>query len=126
MHSLMVKRDFIASHFLIGGDWGEENHPHSHHYDLQLILKAKELDRHEYLVDILEVEAQLGQLIGRYKDTLLNDSPAFAGRNPSIELFSKILCASLAEKIGDPRICSFQVILWETDSAWAGYEILRP
>jgi 6-pyruvoyltetrahydropterin/6-carboxytetrahydropterin synthase len=126
MHSLMVKKDFIASHFLIGGDWGDENYPHSHHYDLELILKAKALNQHEYLVDIVEVESQLGKLIGRFKDKLLNDSPDFGGRNPSIELFSKILCTHLAEKLGDPRICSFQVILWETDSAWAGYEILKP
>jgi hypothetical protein len=28
MYKLCVHRDFIASHFLIGGDWGYENFPY--------------------------------------------------------------------------------------------------
>ena len=32
MYTLGIKRDFIARHFLIGGDWGAENLPNSHHY----------------------------------------------------------------------------------------------
>ena len=30
MYTVSVKRDFIARHFLIGGDWGRENEPHAH------------------------------------------------------------------------------------------------
>ena len=32
MYTLAVKRDFIAQHFLVGGDWGEENENHAHQY----------------------------------------------------------------------------------------------
>jgi hypothetical protein len=32
MYTVAVKRDFIASHFLVGGDWGSENERHAHHY----------------------------------------------------------------------------------------------
>ena len=52
MYTLGVRRDFIARHFLIGGDWGPENFPNSHHYILELQLEGRELDQHGYLVDI--------------------------------------------------------------------------
>ena len=41
MYTLAVRRDFIARHFLIGGDWGAENFPNSHHYVLELQLEGK-------------------------------------------------------------------------------------
>ena len=56
MYTLAVRRDFIARHFLIGGDWGPENNPNSHHYVLELRLKGQELDQHGYLCDIVDVE----------------------------------------------------------------------
>ena len=125
MHSLMVKKDFIASHFLIGGDWGAENLPHAHRHVLELVLEGKTLDRHNYLVDIVEVEHLLEESIGRYRNRLLNDMESFGGGNPSIELFSKILCTELSDRIRDPSIAKIRVVLWEHESAWAAYEIAR-
>ena len=121
----MVKKEFIASHYLIGGDWGNENLPHSHHYVLELVLGGQTLDGHNYLVDIVEVEKELGSLVLRYKDKLINDLPEFQGQNPSIELFSRILCSSIAERIADKRISSIAVTLWEHESAWARFDISR-
>ncbi len=126
MHSLMVRKDFIASHYLIGGDWGKECEPHAHRYVLDLVLEGRTLDSNNYLVDILRVEEILGSVIARYRDRLLNDLPEFEGQNPSIELFSKFLAERLSEGIGDPRITSLGVTLWETESAWARYQMPRP
>lgn len=125
MFTLGVKRDFIARHFLIGGDWGEENFPNSHHYVLELQLKGKELDGHGYLVDIVEVERCLDETIGHYKEKMLNELPEFKGLNPSLEHFVRILADSLNEKIRTPNIIALKVILWENDSAWASYKISR-
>ena len=77
-----VRRDFIARHFLIGGDWGPENFPNSHHYVLELQLQAAELDGHGYLVDIVEVSNHLDELIAYYGEKMLNDLPEFEGLNP--------------------------------------------
>ena len=59
MYTLAVQRDFVAQHFLIGGDWGSENEWHSHHYRLEVVLEGAELDEHGYLVDIVDVEGNL-------------------------------------------------------------------
>lgn len=125
MYTLGVKRNFIARHFLIGGDWGPENFPNSHHYVLELQLEGKELDQHGYLVDLVDVEKHLNEVIGQYKEQMLNDCPAFAGLNPSIEHFARILAMSLSERITAKSISAVKVVLWENESAWAAYRVER-
>jgi 6-pyruvoyltetrahydropterin/6-carboxytetrahydropterin synthase len=125
MYTLAVRRNFIARHYLIGGDWGPENYPNSHHYLLELQLSGRELDRHGYLVDITEVEKNLDQIIDHYKEQMLNELPEFAGLNPSIEHFARILATSLNERLQPPGLAGLKVVLWENDSAWTSYEIQR-
>ncbi len=125
MYSVAVRRDFLAQHFLQGGDWGNENHPHSHHYILELILEGAELDEHGYLVDICEIESHLDTLIERYRDKLLNDFSEFEGLNPSIERFSRLLHERLSRQIAATNIVSITVKLWENDQAWAAYTETR-
>ncbi len=125
MYTLAVKRDFIAQHALIGGDWGAENLCHSHHYVLELQLEGAELDQHGYLVDILDVESQLGDVIVRYRDHFLNDFPEFAHLNPSLERFARILCETLSSAITAPNLQTMRVVLWENEIAWASYEVGR-
>jgi 6-pyruvoyltetrahydropterin/6-carboxytetrahydropterin synthase len=125
MYTLGVKRDFIARHFLIGGDWGPENDPNSHHYVLELQLEGAELDQHGYLVDIVEVDKQLDDIVKYYKEQMLNDKPEFEGLNPSLEHFSRILAITLSDRIQGDNITSLRVVLWENDFAWAAYHIQR-
>jgi 6-pyruvoyltetrahydropterin/6-carboxytetrahydropterin synthase len=125
MYELGIKRDFIAKHFLIGGDWGPENLPNSHHYVLELRLEGRELDQHGYLVDIVDVNQHLDEIVNYYKDQMLNEKPEFAGLNPSIENFARILVTSLSERIEAQNISEIKVVLWENESAWAAYELHR-
>jgi 6-pyruvoyltetrahydropterin/6-carboxytetrahydropterin synthase len=125
MYTLAVRRDFIARHFLIGGDWGLENYPNSHHYVLELQLSGAELDQHGYLCDIVEVEKHLDELVAYYRDQMLNEKAEFEGLNPSIEHFARILAVTLNERIAAPNVISLKVILWENESAWAAYSVDR-
>ena len=123
MYTLAVKRDFVAQHFLVGGDWGEENFKHSHHYALELLLKGEKLDQHGYLVDIVDVEKGLESLVARYKDKTLNDLPEFEGLNPSIEHFTRIVAQKLREQLSLEHLSSLDVKIWENDIAWASYTL---
>lgn len=126
MYTVAVSRSFVAQHFLIGGDWGPENQKHSHHYRVELQLLGDRLDQHGFLVDIVDIEKQLDSQVSYYKDQTLNDLPEFAGLNPSIEHFARILCTALSGCIPDPRIRELRIRLWENEIAWAGYSIARP
>ena len=123
MYTLAVRRDFVAQHFLIGGDWGPENQWHSHHYVLELQLEGDTLDRHGYLVDIVNVEAALEEVVAHYKDKTLNELPEFAGLNPSIEHFSRIVCHRLAERVRADNLTTVAVRIWENDIAWTSYRM---
>ena len=120
MYQLAITRDFIARHFLVGGDWGAENQEHSHHYRAEVIVEGQQLDQHGYLIDIVALDAALLDIIGGYADRVLNQQPAFAGLNPSIEHFSRILWEALRETVGLPGR-KLTVKLWENDRDWAAY-----
>jgi len=121
MYTVAVSRDFVAQHFLIGGDWGAENEPHSHHYRVEVQLEGASLDAHGYLVDIVDIETQLEALVAHYRDQTLNDLPEFQGLNPSIEHFSRIFCRSLSDRIQAPNLSTITLKMWENEIAWAAY-----
>jgi 6-pyruvoyltetrahydropterin/6-carboxytetrahydropterin synthase len=121
MYTVAVTKDFIANHFLIGGDWGSENFPHAHHYVVEISIEAAELDKHGYLVDIVEIEAALNNIVDDFRDSLLNDKAEFAGLNPSIEHFSRIICERMLGQIKPPGSGMLNIKLWENASCWAAY-----
>jgi 6-pyruvoyltetrahydropterin/6-carboxytetrahydropterin synthase len=121
VYSVSVRTEFIAQHYLIGGDWGPENERNSHHYVVELQLDGAELDEHGYLVDIVRVEDGLRDVRAAYADRLLNDLPEFEGLNPSIEHFARILCQRLAKGLAAPNLSSIGVRLWENELASASY-----
>jgi 6-pyruvoyltetrahydropterin/6-carboxytetrahydropterin synthase len=123
MYTVAVKRDFVAQHFLIGGDWGAENEWHSHHYAVEVQLHGASLDQHGYLVDIVDIEHHLNALVDAYKDKTLNDLPEFTGLNPSIEHFSRIFCEQLAGRIKAHTLSAITLKIWENEIAWASYQL---
>ena len=125
MYTLAVRRDFIARHFLIGGDWGPENEPNSHHYVLELRLCGETLDTHGYLCDIVAVEAHLEEVVAYFSEQMLNEQPEFEGLNPSIEHFARILAEKLNAMIQAPNLSGLEVVLWENEVAWSAFSLER-
>ena len=127
MYTVGLRRDFIAQHFLIGGDWGAENFKHSHHYVIEIQIEGDWLDSHGYLVDIVDIEKHLTDIVLYYQDQTLNDLPQFAGLNPSLEHFSRLLCQTFASRIkvesDDHPLKSIIIKLWENEVAWAMYRM---
>jgi 6-pyruvoyltetrahydropterin/6-carboxytetrahydropterin synthase len=121
MYTVAVKREFIARHFLIGGDWGDENQPHAHHYAVEVQLEGSRLDAHGYLTDICDIESALDNRVAYYRDKMLNELPEFEGLNPSIEHFARILCQSIAAGIQTHHLKTMSVKLWENEWAWSQY-----
>lgn len=121
MYTVAVARDFIAQHYLFGGDWGAENQWHSHHYRVEVQLAGASLDEHGYLVDIVDIERHLEALVDRYRDRTLNDLPEFEGLNPSIEHFARIFCQAFSDRVQAPNLSAITIQMWENEIAWASY-----
>ena len=121
MYKVSVRRDFVAEHFLIGGDWGSENEPHSHDYRVEVQLEGATLDRHGYLVDIVVIKAHLESLLNYFQNSTLNELPEFEGLNPSLETFARIFCEALSTRVESQNLSAITIKIWEDESAWAEY-----
>lgn len=122
-YTVGVIRDFIAQHFLFGGDWGRENQLHAHHYRMEVIFAGARLDQHGYLLDIAVVKDHLERLVERYRDKTLNDLPEFAGQNPGLEPFARILAEGMVRALEPRNLGALTVKLWENEEAFATYTV---
>ena len=118
-YTVAVKRSFTAHHFLVGGDWGNENEKHAHNYTVEVQLHGPQLDAHGYLVDIIAIENHLESVIAQYRNKTLNELPEFMHLNPSIEHFARIMCDAFAERVRAQTLEAISVTVWENDIAWA-------
>ena len=122
-YTVGVLRDFVAQHFLFGGDWGRENQLHSHHYRMEAIFEGEKLDRHGYLLDIAVVKVQLDAVVERFRDRTLNDLPELGGGNPGLEPFARVLAESLAGRLDTAGLSGLTIKLWENEEAFATYHL---
>lgn len=121
MYKLCVKQNFISQHALIGGDWGQENFKHSHHFVLEVRLGSSRLNEHGYVCDIVRVKAAMEEVLNGYRDRFLNELPPFAGLNPSVENFARILGVELHSQLPVDQFETFEVRLWEDQEAWVSW-----
>lgn len=121
MYTVAVRADFVARHFLVGGDWGPENVLHSHHYRVEVQLEGGRLDQHGYLADVVDIQSWLDDLVSHYQDKALNDLPEFKDLNPSIEHLSRIFCDHLSQRVRASNIAAVTVKIWENEIAWAAF-----
>jgi 6-pyruvoyl-tetrahydropterin synthase len=100
---------------------GTENERRSHHYVLELQLDGLELNKHGYLVDIVQVEAELRDVRTYHADRVLYELPEFEGLNLSIEHFARIVCQRFGKPLAAPNLSGIGVRLWENNVASASY-----
>lgn len=122
MYFIGMKKDFVARHYLTGGDWGPENVEHSHYYHVEMELRGEGLDEHGYLVDFVDVENHLEMAVAHYRDALLNDLAEFSGLNPSVERLARIFCEGLSPYLSPVYVKGIRVTVWEKQGVWAAYE----
>ena len=84
-------------------------------------LRGPALDRHGYLLDIAEVEPRLDGIVERYRDRMLNDLPEFAGENPSLERFARIIADRIVTDLPAGSVDAITLKLWESETAFASY-----
>lgn len=124
-YALGVRRDFVARHYLVGGDFGAEGKLHSHHYRIEVVLESGRLDQHGFLVDIVAVNEALDARVTRYRDATLNELPEFGGENTSCETFSRVLAEGLDAEIGGSALTALSVQVWEDENAWGSCRLER-
>lgn len=123
MYRVGVIREFIAHHHLIGGDFGPECEEHSHHYRLEVVLEAAELDAHGFVFDISVLETRVEELLGRLRDTNLNALEELREVNPSVEHVARVCAHAIAPVCEGSNVQRVVARVWEHEKAWASCEV---
>jgi 6-pyruvoyltetrahydropterin/6-carboxytetrahydropterin synthase len=122
-YTLSTQREIRSRHYLVGGDFGPENRPHAHRYRIEVQVAGRELNEHGFLLDLVALEGYLDALLREYAGKTLNALPAFAGLNPSLEHFCRILGRSLAERLDPLPWSALSIRIWEDQAGWAMYRM---
>jgi 6-pyruvoyltetrahydropterin/6-carboxytetrahydropterin synthase len=92
---------------------------------VELTVSGRDLDRHGFLVDIVRLREELARLVDGYRDRTLNDLPDFAGLNPGVEVVARAIAVSLERALTSETFDGLEIKLWENDTAWASYRVVR-
>ena len=118
-YELLLRTEFTASHQLRMHD-GELEPLHSHDWRVEVFLEGEELDAAGLVADFTVLQRDLTQITVDLRGRLLNESPAFTGRNPSTEVLAKYLHDRFAPMIPtNVRVTKIRV--WETSDCAAAY-----
>ncbi len=93
---------------------------------MEVIFAGQRLDQHGYLLDIAVVKEHLDRLVDRFADRTLNDLPEFAGGNPGLEPFARILAEGMTRALEPRNLTALTVKLWENEEAFATHTITFP
>lgn len=63
----------------------------------------------------------LDEIVSGFQDKTLNDVPEFAGLNPSIEHFCRIVYTALSQRLTASNVRALAVTIWENETAWAAF-----
>jgi len=121
MYEVGLRKGLVSYHFMIGGDFGEENELHAHRYLVEAVLEGNDLDGFGFLTDIDDLQAAMNRIAARFENRTLNDLPEFSGVNPSLERFCRVWCDELRRTLDAPALERITVRIWESEDAFAGY-----
>jgi 6-pyruvoyltetrahydropterin/6-carboxytetrahydropterin synthase len=118
-YELLVQTEFTAAHRLRMHD-GKLEPAHSHNWRVEVFLEGEVLDAAGLLADFTVLQRGLSLICDGLRDRLLNELPAFAGRNPSTEAVAKHLHDGFAPLVtANVRVTKVRV--WETNGCAAAY-----
>jgi 6-pyruvoyltetrahydropterin/6-carboxytetrahydropterin synthase len=122
MFQVSVEETFSAGHALRGYQGKCEN-VHGHNYRVQITLEGPELDTIGLLVDFTRAKQVLREVIKRLDHQFINELEPFISVNPSAENLAKYFFEEVSGGLKAlPAGASVkEVILWETDTAYAKY-----
>jgi 6-pyruvoyltetrahydropterin/6-carboxytetrahydropterin synthase len=124
MFELRVEHSFSAGHAL-RQYVGPCANPHGHNYRVQVAVEGRRLGPIGLLMDFGALKRAVRAVCEPLDHVYLNDLAAFAEVNPSAENVARYIYEQvsivLAEAIGAADVRLKEVVVQETDTAWAIY-----
>jgi 6-pyruvoyltetrahydropterin/6-carboxytetrahydropterin synthase len=122
-YRVTVSARFEAAHNLIDYEGGPEP-LHGHSYNVEIVLEAETLQRHDLAVDFVAAKKALDAIAKEFDYTYINEHPAFVDRNTSAENLARYFAERLEASgtLGKARVAG--VTVWEGPENRAMYRPL--
>jgi 6-pyruvoyltetrahydropterin/6-carboxytetrahydropterin synthase len=123
MFEIRVEHTFPAGHHLRDYQ-GPCAHPHGHNYRVQVAVQSPGLNAAGLLMDFSDLKKSLRGVAEELDHAYLNDLPGFADRNPSAENIALYIYEQMETRLREKLPAGariFEVVVQETDTAWAVY-----
>ena len=119
-YRVTVSARFEAAHNLIDYEGGPEP-LHGHSYKVEAVFESDDLRRYDIALDFAAARKALDAIAKEFDYRYINDHPAFAGRNTSVENLARYFAERLRSS-GDLGTASLvEVTVWEGPENRAAY-----
>ena len=129
MYSVTVCDHIMTAHSFQGEAFGRAARLHGITLVVEAEFRAAELDELQLLIDIGLAKTELRRVLDPLDYSNLDDNPAFAGKNTTIEYLARHRHGLLAQACregrlgpGGGRLSGLKVVLRESPVAWAAFE----
>ena len=120
MYTISVEQHFDAAHYLRGYQ-GKCEALHGHRFGVVARLEAAQIDDIGMAYDFTLLKQHLGEILGRFDHTCLNDVPPFDEINPSSENIAATIYQELGPKLAGAPVSIVCIEVWESPQSGVSY-----
>jgi 6-pyruvoyl-tetrahydropterin synthase len=129
MYSVTIRDHMMIAHSFRGEVFGPAQQLHGATYVVDATFRRNALDADNIVVDIDRAADELRAVVGELSYRNLDDDPALAGVNTTMEALAALIADRLADRVhvgalGETGrgLAGIAVTLHESHVAWASYE----
>lgn len=120
MFEVGVARTFAALHQL---ESEAASHEHGHDYRVEVVARGDQLAKNGMLLDLDELGAAVTACLAELDAVHLDELPAFAGLETTVEGVAEHIWDHVVEQLGQPaEVSSLRVTVYESNEAWASID----
>jgi 6-pyruvoyltetrahydropterin/6-carboxytetrahydropterin synthase len=120
MYEISVEQEFDAAHALRGYE-GKCERLHGHRFRVAITIKATKLNEIGLAYDFTVLKRQLGEVLGRFDHTSLNETQPFDKMNPSSENIASTVYAEMEKRLAASPVTISRVEVWESPTSRAEF-----
>ncbi len=120
MYTISVEQHFDAAHYLRGYQ-GKCEALHGHRFGVVARLEAAQIDDIGMAYDFTLLKQHLGEILGRFDHTCLNDVSPFDEINPSSENIAATIYQELRPKLAGAPVSIACIEVWESPRSGVSY-----
>ena len=119
-YEISGEMDFDAAHFLRGYQ-GKCEALHGHRFKVMATITVSGLNDIGLGYDFTELKKKLGEVLGKYDHTCLNDITPFKRINPSSENIAATIYTELKKKLKSAPVKIKSITVWESPQSHVTY-----